>query len=143
VRRSPVVTLSVVLLFSLTILLSGCGWVGTHDRVSKPNGFQLHGYVAVPASCATAFSDLHAGTQVRIADDTGKTIATGTLGDGVADGGTKCNYPFEISDVPGSSDTVVVLVGLQPAAKFSTSELREGGTAVISVPAVTASSSPS
>jgi hypothetical protein len=137
------VTLSLVLLF----LLTGCGWVGTHDRVSKPNGFQLHGYVAVPASCGSGVPsgvpDIHAGTEVKITDDTGKTIATGALGDGVAEGGTKCNFPFEISNVPGSYDTVVVLVGLQPAAKFSTSELREGGTAGISVPSVTASLSPS
>jgi hypothetical protein len=139
VRRSPVVTLSLAIAF----VLSGCGWAGTHDRVSKPNGFQLHGYVAVPSSCGSGVPDIHAGAEVKIAEDTGKTIATGTLGDGVAEGGTRCNYPFEISNVPGSYDRVVVLVGLQPAATFSTSELREGGTAVISVPSVTASSSPS
>jgi len=126
----------------LVLLLGGCGWAGTHDRVSKPNGFQLHGYVSVPSSCASAVPDIHAGAEVKIADDAGKTIATGSLGDGVADG-TTCNYPFEISNVPGSYDTVVVLVGLQPAAKFKTSELREGGTAVITVASPTSSPSPS
>jgi hypothetical protein len=136
VRRSRVVTFLLV----LCLVLTGCGWVGAHNRSSKPNGFQVHGYVTVPSSCLTGTSDIHAGAEVKIADETGKTIATGSLGDGVADG-SKCNYPFEISNVPASHDTVIVLVGLQPAAKFATSELREGGTAVISVP--TASSSPS
>ena len=134
---------SAVVIFLLVLSLSGCGWAGTHDRVSKPNGFQLHGYVAVPSSCGSGAADIHVGAEVKIADDAGKTIATGSLGDGVADGARKCNYPFEISNVPGSYDTVVVLVGLQPAAKFTTSELREGSTAVISVPSPTSSSSPS
>lgn len=139
-RRSPVVTFPLVLCLVLSFGLSGCGWVGAHSRSSKPNGFQLNGYVAVSSSCLTGVPDIHAGTEVKIADEAGKTIATGTLGDGVADG-SKCNYPFAISNVPGSFDTVIVLVGLQPAATFATSELREGGTAVISV--ATASSSPS
>ena len=138
-RRSRVVTFLLVLCFGF--VLTGCGWVGAHSRSSKPDGFQIHGYVAVPSSCLSgSSSDIHAGTEVKIADEAGKTIATGSLGDGVADG-SKCNYPFEISNVPGSYDTVRVLVGLQPAATFATSELREGGTAVISV--ATASSSPS
>lgn len=140
-RRSRVVTFLLVLCLVLSGLsLGGCGWVGAHSRSSKPNGFQVHGYVAVPSSCLSGASDIHAGAEVKIADEAGKTIATGSLGDGVADG-SKCNYPFEISNVPGSYNTVIVLVGLQPAAKFATSELREGGAAVISVP--TASSSPS
>jgi hypothetical protein len=124
----------------VSLMLSGCGWVGAHNRSSKPNGFQIHGYVAVPSSCMAGLPDIHAGTEVKIADEAGKTIATGSLGDGVADG-SKCNYPFEISNVPGSYETVKVLVGVQPAATFATSELREGGAAVVSV--ATASSSPS
>ena len=138
-RRSRVVTFLLV----LGLALGGCGWVGAHSKASKPDGFQLHGYVAVPSSCGSGVPDIHAGTAVKIADDAGKTIATGSLGTGVADG-TKCNYPFEISNVPGSYDAVVVLVGLQPAARFATSELREGGTAVVRVATPsTASSSPS
>jgi hypothetical protein len=125
----------------LVLGLSGCGWAGTHDRVSKPDGFLLQGYVS--ASCATPSPDIHQGAEVKIADEAGHTIASGSLGAAVADG-TKCNFPFEISNVPGSEDTVVVLVGVLPAAKFQTSRLREGGTAVLAaVPAATASTSPS
>jgi hypothetical protein len=132
-----------LLVLGLGAALSGCGWVGAHSKSSKPNGFELHGYVAVPSSCLSGVPDIHAGAEVKIADEAGKTIATGSLGSGVADG-SKCNYPFEISNVPGSYDTVMVLVGLQPAAKFATSELREGGAAVIAVATPpTASSSPS
>jgi hypothetical protein len=132
VRRAVLVSIPVVLFG-----LSGCGWAGTHDRTSKPDGFLLHGYVA--ASCAAPTPDIHEGAEVKIADDAGHAIAGGTLGAAVADG-AKCNFPFEISNVPGSPDTVVILIGAQPAAKFPTSRLREGGTAVVTV---TASTSPS
>jgi hypothetical protein len=125
----------------LALGLSGCGWAGTHDRTTKPDGFLLHGYVS--AVCASPTPDIHAGAQVKITDDAGRTLATGSLGAGVTDG-AKCNYPFEISNVPGSADTVVVLAGAQPAAKFPTGRLREGGTAIVPVqPGATGSTSPS
>jgi hypothetical protein len=132
VRRPPVLTLVLLLCLSAPCL-NGCGWAGTHDRITKPNGFLLHGYVNVASACTAGVPDIHPGAEVKVADDAGRTIATGSLGAGVAADGDKCNYPFEISNVPGSYDTVVVLVGVQPAAKFSTSELREGRTAIVSV----------
>ncbi len=130
------------MLFVSALCVTGCGWAGTHDRVTKPNGFLLHGYVNVASACTAGVPDIHPGAEVKIADDTGKTIATGSLGEGVAAAGNTCNYPFEISNVPGSYNTVVVLVGLQPAARFATSELREGRTAVVSVSAGAATTSP-
>jgi hypothetical protein len=116
------------------------------DRTHKPDGFLLHGYVsAAPASngtpCTASARDIYAGAEVKITDDRGKALATGALGDGVL-AGARCNFPFEISNVPGASTSVVVLVGAQPAAPFATSELREGRPAVVDA-SPTASRSPS
>jgi hypothetical protein len=138
--RRPASSAILLLLFGLSGFLAGCGWAGTHDRTSKPDGFLLHGYVS--ATCASPTADIHEGSEVKVTDDTGHAIASGTLGASVTDG-AKCNFPFEISNVPGAKDTVVVLVGTQPAAKFQTSQLREGATAVVSVTSATTSTSPS
>ena len=124
--------------------LAGCGWAGANPHTTKPDGFLLHGYVSVPgpssgtagAACASAKPDIHSGTDVKVTDDGGKALASGVLGDGVlaaSGSGYRCNFPFEISNVSSSATTVVVLVGLQPAAKFSTRPLTEGQPAVIPV----------
>jgi hypothetical protein len=145
VRRS---WFAVILVASaLTALggLAGCGWVGAHDRQAKPNGFLLHGYVTTVAPCSAAPKDVYTGADVKIADENGKTLADGLLGAGVVDG-NQCNFPFDIQNVPGASESVVVLIGALPAAKFPTSEMREGKPAVLTAtptPAPTASSSPS
>jgi len=120
------------------LVLAGCGWVGVSDRTHKPDGFLLHGYVSAAAAstgspCTSSAKDIHAGAEVKITDDRGKSLATGALGDGVP-AGARCNFPFEISNVPGASAGVVVLVGAQPAASFTTSDLREGRAAVVEAP---------
>jgi hypothetical protein len=155
VRRS--VSSTVLLCASVTFTvgsLAGCGFVSAADRTHKPDGFPLHGYVSVAglsagstgAPCASPAGDIFPGADVKVADANGKAVASGALGNGVlaaADGGYRCNFPFEIANVSGSPPTLVVLVGAQPAASFTTSELREGKPAVVAVASVTASRSPS
>jgi hypothetical protein len=143
-----------VLVVSSLSTLSGCGWVGVHNRVSKPNGFLLHGYVSVAGAasgtpgtpCASRAADIASGGPVKVVDADGAPLASGSLGTGVLAGSGsafQCNFPFDISNVPGGPDTMVVLIGQQPAARFATSELREGRAAVISVPNAATPPSPS
>jgi hypothetical protein len=124
--------------------LAGCGWVGVHDRVAKPDGFLLHGYVSIAGAssgspgtpCLSQASDIAAGAPVKVVDEGGAQLASGSLGDGVlaATGNAwRCNFPFDIGNVPGAADAVLVEIGRQPAARFTTAELREGRAAVINV----------
>lgn len=126
--------------------LSACGWVGVHNRVTKPNGFLLHGYVSVAGAaagapgtaCQARSGSVASGATVKIVDEDGIQLAAGSLGDGVLAGAGsawQCNFPFDLTNVPGGPDTVVVEIGALPAAHFATSELREGRAAVIPVAA--------
>ena len=135
-------------------VLSACGWIGVHDRVTKPDGFLLHGYVSVAGAaagapgtaCLARSGAVAAGAPVKVVDRDGVQLAAGSLGDGVlagTGGAWQCNFPFDIANVPGGPDTVVVEVAQLPAARFATSDVREGRAAVIPVAAATASSSPS
>jgi hypothetical protein len=146
----------VLVLVCLGALLgpSACGWVSVHNRVSKPDGFNLHGYVSVAGAaagspgtaCLARSGSVASGVAVKIVDEDGVQLAAGSLGEGVLAGAGsawQCNFPFDLSNVPGAPDAVVVEVGQLPAAHFATSELREGRAAVIPVAAATASSSAS
>ena len=134
--------------------LPACGWIGVHDRVTKPNGFLLHGYVSVAGAasgtpgtaCLARSGTVAAGVTVKIVDEDGVQLAAGALGDGVLAGtgrAWQCNFPFDITNVPGGPDAVLVEIAQLPAAHFTTSELRAGRPAVIPVAAATASTSPS
>lgn len=150
-RRSALLALLCV---GALLGLPACGWVGVHDRVTKPNGFLLHGYVSVAGAtsgtpgtaCLARTGAVASGVPVKVLDEDGVQLAAGALGDGVlagSDGAWQCNFPFAITNVPGGPDTMVVEVAQLPAARFATSALREGRPAVIPVVAPTASSSPS
>ena len=136
----------------LCAVLAGCGWVGAHQRDEKPDGFTVHGYVSVAdagsgtvgAPCASPVKDVRSGTEVEIVDEGGKPLSNGSLGEGVLaqDGGAfKCNFPFDVAGVTGSG-VVLVLVGVQPAARFEVQQLREGKPAVVPVSPVSPAVSP-
>ncbi|MEV4136805.1 hypothetical protein AB0J72_32090 [Dactylosporangium sp. NPDC049742] len=137
----------------LVLTLGGCGWVGRADETSKPDGFQLHGYVSVAGAatgvpgtpCLAPVPDIASGATVKVADQDGKVVAVTTLAAGVlaATGGTyHCNFSFELLNLSGSRPTYQILVGDRPPVAFETRALREGRLAVVDV-AVTASPSPS
>jgi hypothetical protein len=122
------------------IALSGCGFIAA-GRVShsKPDGFLLRGYVHVrdglpaPGNGCTSpvtLADVQPGATVRVSDPTGKTLANGALGPGVADSGY-CNFPFEVPAVPGGPSTYVITVGARPSSRFPAKELREDKPAII------------
>jgi len=135
------------------LVTGGCGFIAAGDASrTKPSGFVLNGYVSVAGvSAGTAGSacqappsvpDIVAGGPVRVGDpgdSTGAVVVTGTLGDGVlaADpagiGGSRCNFPFQIRNVPGEQQQYVIVVGTRPAATFAGADLRSDKPAVIEV----------
>jgi hypothetical protein len=135
-----------IALAALTAGLAGCGFIGA-SRVShaKPDGFSLHGHVAVPvaandarpdgAACASLVPGVVGGTRVAVSDPAGHELATGVLGDGViarTGTGASCDFPFQITAVPGGVDSYDVAVAGH-VQRFPAKELREGASAVLTV----------
>jgi hypothetical protein len=128
-------------------VLSGCGFIGA-SGVShiKPNGFVLRGRVTVPAAgngptvagtpCVSALSDVAAGVLVKVSDVDGHELGRGQLDGGVlvttpGHSGASCDFPFQITAVPGGVKQYAVSVAARPAQVFDASELRENQQAVI------------
>jgi hypothetical protein len=136
-----------VVLVILVTGLGGCGWLGA-SSVShrKPDAFILRGRVtvAVPASdsrpdgaaCAATVPGLVAGTPVTVSGPDGKVLAAGTLGDGVIvheSGTPNCDFPFQVTGVPGGVDAYDIAVGTRAPKRFAAKDLRENAEAVIPV----------
>jgi hypothetical protein len=130
----------------LASLLASCGFVKTGESRSKPSGFPLRGYVSVlgaspgglgtPCQAPTSASDVSAGVRVQVLDPAGDVLGTSSLGRGVlAEApdrtGYRCNFPFEVVDVPGGPDEYTVVVGTRPAVTFPAMELRANKPAII------------
>ncbi|GAA3226105.1 hypothetical protein ACFO1B_32555 [Dactylosporangium siamense] len=135
----------------LVLTLGGCGWVGRADETSKPDGFQLHGYVSVAGAatgipgtpCLAPAADIVSGGTVKVADQDGKVVAVTTLAAGVlasSPDGYHCNFAFELLNLSGARPTYQILVADRPSVSFETRPLREGRPAVVPI---TASPSPS
>jgi hypothetical protein len=143
VRRN---LLAFVALSAAAAALSGCGWLHAAGVSHvKPSGFVLRGYASVAgaaagqagAACQTPAAGVAAGDPVLVTDPPGHTIATGALGVGVLarDGEVyRCDFPFEISGVPGGHQAYQVSVAGRPPVTFAATDLREDKPAVISVP---------
>jgi hypothetical protein len=128
-------------------VLAGCGFIGA-SSVShiKPNGFVLRGQVTVPAAgngpgvegtpCVSALSDIAAGVIVKVSDVEGHELGRGQLAGGVlvttpGHSGTSCDFPFQITAVPGGVKQYAVSVAGRPAKIFGANELHENQQAVI------------
>ena len=138
--------LPVTLVLALPLGLAGCGWLhaGGAPR-NKPDGFVLRGYVTVagaPAGaagspCQAPASGVAVADEVRVTDPPAKLLGTGSLGAGVlAVDGTayRCNFPFQVTAVPGGHKTYEITVGGRPAVSFPAADLRSDKPAVINVP---------
>jgi hypothetical protein len=137
---------SCLVLAALVAGLSGCGFVHAAGvSHAKPDGFVLHGRVAVPvpatdsrpdgAACASSVPDIVGGTAVKVSGPAGQQLATGTLGDGViarTGGSASCDFPFQIPAVPGGVTSYDISVG-NHAQRFPAKELREGAAAILTV----------
>jgi hypothetical protein len=70
------------------------------------------------------FDDIKSGAQVVIKDDSGKVIATTTLGPGDAIG-AGCTFPFSV-DVPRGSDFYGVELGRRGSVQYTADQLADG-----------------
>lgn len=137
------------ILIAAVATLSGCGFIAAGQKShSKPTAFVLIGHAAVvlasgdhraagtPCDASAGITDLGAGTPVKVIGASGDPIAYGTLGSGTVDrAGTTptCDFPFQIRDVPGGSDTYGVAVGNRSAHSFPAADLRRNTAAVITI----------
>jgi hypothetical protein len=125
-------------------LVASCGFVRTGGSDAKPSGFPLRGYVSVlgaspggigtPCQAPEAAPDVVPGVPVQVLDPTGQVLGSSALGNGVLGAvGTRyrCNFPFEVANVPGGPDEYVVVVGNRPAVRFAAQELRANKPAII------------
>lgn len=105
------------------VVLTGCA--GAEAPQLTPIAFDVSGslllrdvepYSAEGKACTGdgGYSDIHAGTQVKITDDAGKVVALGALGPGAATksdgyslGGTdRCRFEFTVAGVPIGTGTI-------------------------------------
>jgi len=138
------------LVLPLTVAaLAGCGFIGASSvSHTKPNGFVLRGSVTVPAAgngpevagtpCVSALSDVAAGVMVKVSDVDGHELGRGQLDGGVlvtppGHAGASCDFPFQITAVPGGVKQYAVSVAGRPAAVFDADKLREKQQAVIAL----------
>ncbi len=135
-----------IALATLAAGLAGCGFVGASGvSHAKPDGFVLHGHVAVPvpasdtrpdgAACASLVPGIVGGTRVVVSGPDGHPLAEGALGDGViarTGTGASCDFPFQIPAVPGGVASYDVTVA-NHAQRFPAKDLREGAAAVLTV----------
>jgi hypothetical protein len=127
--------------------LAGCGWLRAGSvSHTKPSGFVLRGYASAGVTmapgtplggpCQAPRAGVAPNDQVLVSDPPDRTLATGMLGVGVLalDGDAyKCNFPFEISGVPGGHQTYEISVAGGPAVSFPAEELRQDKPAVVPI----------
>jgi hypothetical protein len=139
--------LTAVLVLGVAVPLAGCGWLRAGDvSHTKPSGFVLRGYAtagiaAAPGTaaggpCQAPLAGVAPNDEVLVTDPPDRRLAAGVLGVGVlsVDGTAyRCNFPFEISGVPGGHRTYEISVAGRPAVSFPAEELRQDKPAVIPV----------
>jgi hypothetical protein len=137
-----------ILAFGIALPLAGCGWLRAGNvSHTKPSGFVLRGYAtasvaatsgtAAGGPCQAPQAGVASNDEVLVTDPPDRTLATGMLGVGVlAVEGTayKCNFPFEISGVPGGHQMYEISVAGRAAVTFPAEELRQDKPAVVPVP---------
>lgn len=102
-------------------------------RVDASTASVLAKHVAIgdPCTSGEGFEDLHQGTQVVIADESGRTIALGSLDAGTIAGRPgqqvftlDCSFAFEVPDVPTGHPFYRVSVGRRGSQQFSAEEIQ-------------------
>lgn len=103
----PRVIIAAAALFAAGVL---AGTIGTYLALS-PDTFDMRGTVTLDSEWTTGpgdtcigkmdHEDVREGTQVAVSDGAGATIAIGRLGPGNLKGKLGCEFPVEVTDVPG------------------------------------------
>ncbi len=79
---------------------------------------------------AGLYSDIRAKTQLRLQDDTGRVLGTGTLGHGAysvgADTEPRCTFSFFVSQVP-AHPSYTITIGTRVVFTFTFEELQASG----------------
>jgi hypothetical protein len=114
------------------LLLAGLavygGWWWTHRDLTVRGDIAVAGsgsfYTGGMCTTSGGYADIREGAQVVIKDDTGKVVATTTLGPGVSASGT-CTFPFSVT-VPTGSDFYAVELGRRGSVHYTAEQLAAG-----------------
>jgi hypothetical protein len=133
----------------LCLLLAGCGSGSSPSaKTAPPKVFTVSGdvlvdlnlsaalarkgkpYVGQPCTAADDFNDISEGTQVVVADETGRTLALGELEAGRLDttSGTTlltadCGFGFSVPNVPDGHHFYKISVGRRGGQQYSRDQL--------------------
>jgi hypothetical protein len=123
--RTPWIIAAVSWVVAIGAILYGLGIFTTNGRspLHRAGAFVLTGSITlngvefqdwlpegdVGCEGTGGYSDMTAGTAVVVADSTGKTVATGSLGTGQVQIDT-CTLPITVPDVPGGLSEYVVTI---------------------------------
>jgi hypothetical protein len=119
-----VVAATVLTLASRSFVISGS--MTLHDAYGIDSEIGRGGS---PCLGTGGYSDIGPGTSVTVRDETGKTVATGSLDDG-RPMGTSCVFPFSMDEVPSGSNFYEVEISHRGGVTFSREELDERGASV-------------
>jgi hypothetical protein len=129
-RPEWLVALVIVGTVALILAVGGGAWWWTTQRSITVDGdITVNSRADVTSTgtgCFTGggYADIKSGAQVVIKDDSGKVIATTTLGPGDAIG-AGCTFPFSV-DVPRGSDFYGVELGRRGSVQYTADQLADG-----------------
>lgn len=123
-------------------VLFGLGVFGQHDGPSSPGApatFTMTGFIRVHGTPYTdilldgnggcsgtgGYSDMNSGTAVTVANGTGQTVATGSLGAGRAQD-NDCVFPITVSGVPADLQQYSVTVSHRGTQVITATEAKDG-----------------
>jgi hypothetical protein len=119
---------AVALLLGLTVSANSTMDVTGTFTLLDDGGYRSLGAFTSGSSCEGdgGYSDIHAGTQVTVADAAGTVVATGILGSGTARSIVSCEFAFTVPDVPTGEDFYQVTVSHRGTLTYTADELASG-----------------
>ncbi|MDI9914335.1 hypothetical protein [Rhodococcus sp. IEGM 1379] len=130
----PVVWVVTGAVGALAIAGAMFGAVTLIGKANAPTVFTMTGTMSLDSSDSSStgsgcvgdggYDDIHSGTEVKVTNGDGKTVATGRLESGDRSSG-ECVLPFTIKGVPAGSEFYEVEVSHRGGLTYSEAEARE------------------
>lgn len=137
-------------LLVLLLSLAACGGSSAPPKAAAPSSFTAAGFLKVaanpdfeqrldqsqtigtPCTSGAGLSDIARGTQVVIEDQSGKTVALGSLDSGTLSGvpsqsedTLKCSFAFTLSHVPAGHPFYRVGIGHRGTTQYTAAQMHQ------------------